>query len=593
MRLTAALRRLRRDERGFTMVTVMAVMVCVTLLSIAALSAAQGDLQPGAHDKSRKVAYAAAEAGVQNYLYHLSQDAEYWAKCANGAAPHAVNQAWNGTSPASDPRSWMSLPGSDARYTIELLPANGAAACDPADAGPTMIDAGSATFKIRATGEDREHGLRRSIIATFKRQSLLDFLYLTDKETRGPELYAMQVPSRITREDGNPSRDLPGWAGANCDRYWGDDPALGNRAAQLFKGDYVDSAGAAHHFTLGCLEPGFNSGENIAGPVHTNDELLIDCSPPPPTLGDSIDDAIETSSLGQTTDTGDPKGGFRMCAGAEPVVNFSTTSPPVAAGTSRPRSAPLQLPLTNTRLLDDTAPAYRFKGTTKITMNGATMRVTGTRMAAGSPALVDVDMPIPADGVVYVANDGSCEAYTPVDSAAAPQTCGNLELQGNYAANVTFTAENDLVVMDDVERTSPGSTFLLGLIATNYVRVYHPVTGCNPASPVTCNSLRGCTNAAGTPTNVAIEGAILSLTRSFIVDNWFCGAKLGTLKVYGAIAQKFRGPVYSVTPGGTEAGYDKSYEYDSRLRYRSPPHFLDPVNAQWRLQTFSEQVPAR
>lgn len=594
MRLTAALRTLARDERGFTMVTVMSVMVCVTLLSIAALSAAQGDLAPGAHDKSRKVAHAAAEAGVQNYLFHLSQDAEYWAKCTTGAAPHAVNDPWNGTSPAADPRRWMSVPGSAARYTIELLPANGATACDPADAGPTMVDTESGTFKIRSTGVDREDGVKRSIIATFKRRSLLDFLYLTDKETRGPELYAMQVPSRITREDANPTRDLPGWAAANCDRYWGDDPSLGSRAAQLFRGEYVNDAGVAKPFTFGCIEPGFNSGEVIAGPMHTNDELLIDCSPPAPRLGDSIDDAIETSSLGQSTVTpADPKGGFRMCAGSEPVVNFSTTTTPVMAGTSRPRSAPLQLPLTNSELLLDTDTAYRFKGTTKITMNGTTMRVTGRRMAAGSPALVDVDMPIPADGVVYVANDGSCEAYTPVDSAAAPETCGNLELQGDYSANVTFTAENDLVVMDDVKRTSPGSTFLLGLIATNYVRVHHPVTGCDPAVPVTCNSLRGCTNAAGTPTNVSIEGAILSLTRSFIVDNWFCGAKLGTLDVYGAIAQRFRGPVYSVTPAGTEAGYDKSYEYDSRLRYRSPPHFLDPINAQWRLQTFSEQVPAR
>jgi hypothetical protein len=207
-------------------------------------------------------------------------------------------------------------------------------------------------------------------------------------------------------------------------------------------------------------------------------------------------------------------------------------------------------------------------------------------------------MAIPVDGVVYVSNDGACPEYTPVDSNAEPDTCGNLELQGDYAANVTFGAENDIVVMDDLQRTSSSSAFLLGLIATGYVRVSHPVTGCNPASwpgstPTTCNSVSGCTNAPGTPTDVTIEAAILSLTRSFIVDNWFCGAKLGTLHVFGAVAQKFRGPVYSVTPAGTESGYDKSYAYDSKLRHRSPPYFLDPVNAQWRVETFTEQLPAR
>src|SRR3978361_630335 len=126
------------------------------------------------------------------------------------------------------------------------------------------------------------------------------------------------------------------------------------------------------------------------------------------------------------------------------------------------------------------------------------------------------------------------------------------------------------------------------MIATNYVRVDHPVTGCSPASPVTCNFRTGCTNAAGTPTNVAVDAAILSLTRSFIVDNWFCGAALGTLRVNGAIAQMFRGPVSRDSVGGEGAGtsgYVKDYTYDSRLKYRSPPHFLDPVQAQWRVQT--------
>jgi type II secretory pathway pseudopilin PulG len=123
------------DERGFTMVTVIAVMLCVTLLSIAALAAAQGDLQPGSHDRSRKVAYAAAEAGVQNYLFRLSQNADYWSKCTTGALPNAVNDPWNGVSPAADPRMWLAIPRSKARYAIELLPANGATASRPTGRG--------------------------------------------------------------------------------------------------------------------------------------------------------------------------------------------------------------------------------------------------------------------------------------------------------------------------------------------------------------------------------------------------------------------------------------------------------------------------
>jgi hypothetical protein len=75
------------------------------------------------------------------------------------------------------------------------------------------------------------------------------------------------------------------------------------------------------------------------------------------------------------------------------------------------------------------------------------------------------------------------------------------------------------------------------------------------------------------------------------VDNWNCGAHLGTLTVNGAIAQKFRGPVGIV--GSTSPGYLKNYQYDDRFRYRSPPYFVEPVAAAWRVLRTNEQVPAR
>jgi hypothetical protein len=594
-----------RDERGFTMVTVMGVAFCVTLLSIAALSAAQGDLRPGGHDRARKVAYAAAEAGVQNYLFHLGQDPNYWAKCTTGAQPHAVNDAWNGTSPAVDPRRWTTLSGGSARYTIELQPANGSSACSTSNPDSSMIDASSGTFKIRSTGQDLATRTKRSIVATFKRRSFLDYLYFTDKETRAPGLYGMNVPSRLTRDKGASGLDLIGWARAKCDRYWGTDPSLGNRGGQAYDGQFQKSDGTWEDIStagpLTCNEQEFKAGDVIAGPVHTNDQMLIDCASPAPQFGDSIDDAIEVSSLGQLpASPPDPNAGWRGCG--EPYVNFSTTSPARPAGTWKARAAPLTLPLTNSALRRDTAAAYRFKGTTKIAMHGTTMTVTGRR--EDGVMLTNAPLQIPPDGVVYVSTDNAPTAptlpcppeYNAVDSGAPAAACGNLELQGDYAANVTFGAENDIVVKANVTRTTSGSQFLLGLIAANYVRVDHPVTGCSPASPVTCNYRTGCTNAAGSPTNVAIDAAILSLTRSFIVDNWFCGAGLGTLKVHGAIAQMFRGPVSrdntGVAGGGT-SGYAKDYSYDSSLKYRAPPKFLDPVQAQWRVQTFSEQVPAR
>jgi Tfp pilus assembly protein PilX len=116
------------NENGFVMVTMMGVMLIVLAIVFTTSSAADGDLRPARHDEDRKIAYAAAEAGIQNYLFHLVQDGDYWSTCTNVPAPNAVNQRWSGT--GADTRTrWLNVPGSQARYAIELMPANGATAC--------------------------------------------------------------------------------------------------------------------------------------------------------------------------------------------------------------------------------------------------------------------------------------------------------------------------------------------------------------------------------------------------------------------------------------------------------------------------------
>ena len=93
-------------------------------------------------------------------------------------------------------------------------------------------------------------------------------------------------------------------------------------------------------------------------------------------------------------------------------------------------------------------------------------------------------------------------------------------------------------------------------------------------------------------TDVTIEAAILALNDSFIVDNWQCGDELTRLRVKGAIAQRFRGPVGMFSGSSLQHGYPKDYEYDDRLRYRSPPYFVEPVKASWKIVRNNEQVPA-
>ena len=79
---------------------------------------------------------------------------------------------------------------------------------------------------------------------------------------------------------------------------------------------------------------------------------------------------------------------------------------------------------------------------------------------------------------------------------------------------------------------------MLGLIANNFVRVYHPS---RPRRPRQLR--RRHRRAAGSQSNLRIDAAILAIQHSFIVDHYDCGAPLGTLTVNGAIGQKFRGAV--------------------------------------------------
>jgi hypothetical protein len=107
-----------------------------------------------------------------------------------------------------------------------------------------------------------------------------------------------------------------------------------------------------------------------------------------------------------------------------------------------------------------------------------------------------------------------------------------------------------------------------------------------PISSGSCSSKATNLNATEDPNhwgvleNPVIDAAILSTKHSWIVDNWTCGATLGTINLWGSIAQYWRGPV-----GQTGShGYIKNYNYDDRLANQQPPSFLSPTNAtSWKV----------
>jgi hypothetical protein len=507
-----------RLQQGFTTVTLMGAFAVGSLLVAGGFAAVQPDIGLSRADQDYKQAYGAAEAGVQWYLSSLARDNSYYTQCTDVLDPSPseqapVNDEWDGT--GADPRVWRHLPaGDESEYAVELLPAPGYEECDGEDQY-SMIDP-DGNMRLRVSGRSR--GETRSIVVTLRRRNFIDFIYFTHFETLDPAAYQYS--------------GMRDWASTRCDQ---------------FRDERDDEYN--HYYDAGCTEIQFAPDDVIAGPLHTNDSVWV-CGGAE--FGRGPKDAIELN--GQSP-------GYVKRGSCDPNPDF--------LGDHRHPSGQIELPPSNSELRELVDPAYLFEGRTEIVLEGASMQVKDRHDLSWQ------SLPLPPNGVVYVENDGTCSVgYAYAQTYGSPSGCGDAWVRGEYSDDLTIAADNDAIVTGDLTRGD--DSLLLGLIANNFVRVYHPVDHGD------------CDNEEGALSNPVIEAAILALNHSFLVDNWYCGSHLGNLTVEGAIAQRYRGPV------GTSAntGYTKNYVYNDRLRFREPPYFLDPVQSAWRVARQNEQVPA-
>lgn len=532
-----------RAERGFSMFLVIMAMFVTALFIAAAFAAANGDLPVAGVASERKSDYAAAEAGLNYYLTRLQQDPDYWTKCDTDSAPNGselnpVNQVG-----AAKP-NWRAVPGTNDWYMVELLPARNYEKagdtywpkCDPAKQ-QSFVDQSTGTFRIRATGRvgTSAKARTRSIIATFRRDSFLNFVYFTNYENRDPSAET----DAATRT----------WQQQNCSNKY--------RSQRS-----------------NCTEIQFATGDAVNGPLHTNDDSLRLCGTP--AFGRTVDE-LNKPREGGFGDTVEVRGtaapGYEAACTSSPTINTPTQK--FSTG-----SKVLSMPETNDQLkaVAQTSNSL-YTGLTYIRLNGSTITLTNKG--------VESTIAWPASGVLYVATDKTCSGELPTAATYTnqPTTCGNAYVSGTYSKSLTIAAENDVIVIptgatgnkpDITQVENSGAT--LGLIANNFVRVSHRVdAGCGA-------------NQTPVHTNVRIEAAILALQHSFIVDNYQCGAPMGKLTVIGAIVQKYRGPVGRGSNTALSNGYLKNYWYDDRFRYRSPPYFLTPVAASWDIVRSHEVV---
>jgi hypothetical protein len=572
-------RRYSEDERGLALITVVISAMVLLLLATTLVASAYSSSNISRHDQDWNAALAAAEAGIDDYIFRINENSNYWQYNASNPPPAA-------TDPNDAFTTWVPVAGdpSNAQYRYDV------------DVSTLNSDG---RIKITSSGKVRD--TERTVFATLRRRSFLDFLYFTDIEARDPAQYTGTPFDQNTAQTrcGSPKH------------YYG---GVGAQRDVDGRNDYAGDTDPPS-----CTEIVFVTADNINGPLHTNDAFRVCGSP---------------NFNGDTSTSWDGVSG----GGSGVRYRQSCSGTPDFANPGDPAFAPpLTMPPSNSAIRAETNAGRGgclYTGPTRIRLNGdGTMTVRSPYSKQTNNACVTNGTgPLPTNGVVYVQNvptsaadpngwSGSCPNSTynsgtqawepasgsysgpphplgfPIANDITPYGCrdGDAFVEGALDGQLTIASQNNVVVTwhityDDGVAGNPAD--LLGLVANNFVYVYHPVNNSDDnLDAVLPNRARFTSSESDSRDEFAdatISAAILSVNHSFGVMNYADGNELDTLTVNGAIAQRYRGIVGTNSGGTIVSGYAKNYVYDQRLKYLSPPKFLDPVAAAWGVNTWAE-----
>lgn len=598
-----------RGDDGVALLTVIGAMIVLMLFLITSLAFVLQNAPAARRDQDAKAAVAAAEAGVEEYVSRLNSDSNYF----NKGNVDATNAALAATGTG---RAIPGTNGGNASFRYQVLNT------------PTQI-AQTGQIMLQATGISSPGNgtapVTRTVTATLKPRGFLRFVYASDVEVLDPEL---TVPATVyvtlngSSSPGSGSRYVGDTAAvkASCGAYYyagRSSPSYTVSASTPVKVINTSSGAVTSTITTGggtvanfstsssstsspCREIQWTSGDVLSGPFHSNDALQIQGSV---LFTDPlVETGWNTTATNKWWGSGTPSSGTTAQPGYRPKYG-----------------APLSLPAGNEKMKqyvepdvdgDPTTPVgpgCYYTGATRIIFQGTTMRVLSPSTTSAPSRCLDVanrnnEQTVTIPPVIYVDStatpNGSISGCSTSTGVGYPRTgesttvgtttdyaCtrGTALIQGTVDAQITVASKDDIVVTGNVTLADGGTgTDIVGLVAGNYVWVYHPVTSSGS------NLL---TSAAGV---YNIDAAILSLRHSFLVQNWADGAALSTstatkLNVTGSIAQKFRGPVGTGNGTTASSGYLKNYVYDYRLLVLQPPYFITPDASPWEVNKLSDK----
>lgn len=345
------------------------------------------------------------------------------------------------------------------------------------------------------------------------------------------------------------------------------------------------------------------TGQTLDGPVRSNDGFYIYGSP----------------SFEGPVNTADPTSpGWKDPTGHTPDSPTFQKGMTVNAGY-------VTFPSSDAGIVSEVTPGVPgdgclYSGPTVVQLTGSTMSVWSpdTSSSQTNPNCLGTDLPLPANGVMYVQQATSCpytSGGTPTSFDGESCEAADVYVQGTLTGQLTIAAANNVYITNNILYSTPppaypqaanlSNTNVLGLIADNYVEVLHPVNsqGSNITGSVSFNSPSGQALATfPVPLqSVTIDAAILVLGNSnsgggagggtFAVENFDQGAPMsGNITINGCIAEDYMDieGVFSSSTGQLVHGYNTNYTYDPRLAFLTPPYFLTPVEAAWSQTSFQE-----
>ena len=183
---------------------------------------------------------------------------------------------------------------------------------------------------------------------------------------------------------------------------------------------------------------------------------------------------------------------------------------------------------------------------------------------------------------------------------------GDAYVQGNVKGRVTIATDNNIVltsslrdstaVLSGENRGKPAesSNTVIGLVSGEFTYLYRPTTydpyagrGTN-AYPWVRDWRRS--NADNPILNVAIlavDGCFGAQDPYYAARSGNSSSRNGDIYLWGSLSQKYRCIV------GYTGGYSKSYRYDERLAFLSPPFFSSVFSEPWRTRRTGEVSPQR